>query len=125
VGARLGVVYTSHVRRSRICSLLLRTLALSRIPVAFPYIFPIVSLLDFTDYLPHTRLQSLPSHNMVSEHSSSFLSMLEEVLVLFFLFISRSSLTSSWRRGGVLLPMAVTPPCDPLIARDVEYISPS
>jgi len=34
-----------------------------------------------------------------------------------------SSLTSSWRRGGVLLPMAVTPPCDPLIARDcIVYI---
>ena len=44
---------------------------------------------------------------------------------LFFMRWPTLSLPSSWCRGGVLLPTAVMPSCDGLLACDVDYIFPN
>jgi hypothetical protein len=77
-----------------------------------------MSLFTFLRSYLHSAILAF-SHIHIHSYSPSRL-----LILVPSCFLVCSSLTSSWRRGGVLLPMAVTPPCDPLIARDVSYIFP-
>jgi hypothetical protein len=76
-------------------------------------------------------LLRLPFIHSCLPHIHTFLcTILEEERVPFFgdllvQYCTCSSLTSSWRRGGVSLPVAVTPPCDQLVAHDSPALGDS